>query len=142
MTTGRKTGGRNFQPGHQLSKGKGRPPLPDDLKGVTVLSQDAVRRQLTVFFERPIAELLEIANDPNSSSLHSLIAAVIINARKHGDPTRLDFLLNRCIGKVTDQLKVEQKVETGPPMTLEEARKILAEDYATQPPPPVVIEDL
>ncbi len=44
---------------------------------------------------------------PTSNQLELMIANVIRLANKEGDTQRLDFLLNRLIGKVTEKVEVK-----------------------------------
>ena len=132
--------GRKFEKGNQAAKGHGRPPAPPDLTGVTYLTQDHVKRQVSVFLEKPLGELMKIAADPKSPSLQALVAQIIINAHEEGDQARLNFLLDRCVGKVKEERDVNVRVSQLP--TVEEARRILAEDYALLPAPDVEVEPL
>lgn len=131
---------RLFQKGNQAAKGHGRPPAPPDLKGVTYLTQDYVKRQIAVFMDTPLIELRAIAADPNEPALRALTAQIICNAYDEGDHQRLDFLFNRCIGKVKEERDVNINVTQLP--SREEAIKILEADYAMLPAPDVEVEEL
>lgn len=132
--------GRKFEKGNKAAVGKGRPPAPPDLKGVTYLTQDHVKRQVAVFLETPLEDIKRIADDHRETSLRSLVAKIILNAFVEGDQQRLNFLLDRCVGKVKEERDVNVRVTQLP--TREEALKILAEDYAMLPAPEVEVEDL
>lgn len=119
--------------------GKGRPALPDDLKCVTLLTQDAVKRKVSLFFEKPLPELEALAANPFTSALDAIVATILIRAKKYGDYARLNFLFERCIGKVKDVSEVNVKVELP---SVAEAKQILDADYALLEPGKVEVEEL
>lgn len=139
MTQGRKTGGRDFAKGHK--GGPGRPPLPEDLKGVKALTQEAVKRRVAQLLEMPYPELTRLKKSRNKSVMDALLIEVIENAKKYGDHARLEFLFQRCVGKVKEEVDVNVKHRFELP-SVETARQILEADYATLPAPPAKVEDL
>lgn len=107
MARGKKTGGKNFEPGNNANP-NGRPPLPSDLKAARNLNKIEVSRIINKFMNMSSAEMTEELSKPDSKALETMIGKIISEAVKLGDYTRVDFLLNRMIGKVTD--KVEHKL--------------------------------
>ena len=108
MTHGRKTGGRDFQPGHKFSPG--RPLIPPDLKEVRTLKKDEAERLITMLMTKTVDELKAIREDKNTPAMHVVIANIIIAASISGDNTRMEFLFNRTIGRVLE--KIEHTVPT------------------------------
>lgn len=104
MTQGRKTGGRDFQPGHKLAKG--RPLIPDDLKEVKKLTPDIAERMLIKFMGMSMDEIKATAEDPTTPALHKIVCQIIVKAAEYGDTQRMEFLFNRTIGRVLDKVEV------------------------------------
>ncbi len=62
----------------------------------------------------PRSALEAIIKNPQSSMLELMVASIMARATKDGDYSRLDFLLQRTIGKVKDKVEVSAK----PTMTI------------------------
>ncbi len=103
MAKGRKTGGRNFAPGNALG---GRPRLPGDVKEARRLTQIDLERTVNKYIYHDKDELKAAAAEPGTSMLDLIVISILAKAVQGGDPTRLDFLLNRVIGKVQDRIEV------------------------------------
>lgn len=101
MAKNMKTGGRDFQPGNP-----GRPPLPSDVK--------EIRRLNTVEFERLANKYLYMSadeaevrmKDKSLPLVELMIASVIHQAIARGDQLRLNFVLDRLIGRVPVKIQV------------------------------------
>lgn len=106
MAKGKKTGGRNFEAGHNV----GRPQLPGDIKGARQLNQIELERMLNDLIYKTPKELQHILDSNQSSALEGIVAKVIIEAGRTGDQFRLDFLLNRLVGKVTEKVQHSGKL--------------------------------
>lgn len=104
-TTNRKTGGRDFQPGNKAAIGHGRPNLPEDLKGIQEITAEVFRKKLTVFLNMRFADVEELADSPELSTLDALLVGVIVKAVRDGDDRRLNALLDRQIGKVKVEIE-------------------------------------
>jgi hypothetical protein len=109
MAKRKKTGGRDFRKG-ESGNPKGRPPLPADLKGVRELSADHFRKLATFYLERPFEEVEKLRFDPEVPALHRLVISVIWHAVDDGCYSRLNFLLDRLVGKVKDQADLNVNV--------------------------------
>lgn len=59
---------------------------------------------LNKFLEWPLEELVQFTQNKSSPVLETLIARVLLEAIKRGDQVRLNFLLDRLIGKVKDEI--------------------------------------
>lgn len=103
MALGRKTGGRNFQPG-QSGNPKGKTPLPPDIKGLkTLFNQEMVEKTFIKYMMMSVGEMAKVGEDKNLPAMDHVIMMIIRKAGLDGDQQRLDFLLNRTIGKVVDK---------------------------------------
>lgn len=101
---GKKTGGKNFKPG-QSGNPNGRPKMPPEVKESRKLNQASVELLLNKYLLMPFEELKALIEAQKCSAGDMLIATVIYKGITKGDHYRLDFLLNRLIGKVTDRIE-------------------------------------
>lgn len=106
MAKGRKTGGRDFQPGHLALKGGGRPLIPDDLKNVKKVTTEQAERLITRLMEMNEVELKALCKDPATPAMHVIIGNIILKGMAGGDTQRMEFLFNRTIGRVLDKVEV------------------------------------
>lgn len=104
MAKGRKTGGRNFQPGI-VTNPNGRPKVPDDIKEMRKLDQLELERMMNQFLNITAEQLTLEIKSGKLTNKEMLIATLISKAIVFGDHHRFDFILNRLIGKVTDNIK-------------------------------------
>jgi hypothetical protein len=78
-------------------------------KPAQLLTKDKVAGVLGKFSAMSREQLQEVIQNPRSTMLEIMIASVMAKAAKDGDPHRLDFLLQRSIGKVSDMTTLEVK---------------------------------
>ena len=97
-----KTG--KFQKGYK--GGPGRPKKPDDVKAAAKLTRTNLEKKLNHFLAMDSDELSAILKDPKTPMLEVMVGRIVLMAAKNGDQTRLDFLLNRLLGKVKDNVEV------------------------------------
>lgn len=74
-----------------------------------LLTKDKVSSVLGRLAEYTIAHLEALIENPASPSLEVMIAALMVRAAKEGDPNRIEFVLQRSIGKVQDMTTIEVK---------------------------------
>lgn len=88
---------------------KGRTPLPKDLKAeiktIKKLTPSLVAALITKYCHKTKSEIMEALKDPNTSAIDLTICTVLSKAMNNGDHLRLEFLLNRTIGKVAERIE-------------------------------------
>ncbi len=93
---------RNLKPFVKGQSGNpgGMPRVPDHLRNISSLSQHEVTKTVSKYARMTRAELAAAVASPDTPMLEIAIASVFAQSAKHGDYTRLAFLLDRAIGKV------------------------------------------
>lgn len=109
MARGRKTGGRDFRPGVSGNPG-GRKPMSPEMKAVRKLTPSYIQTLISRFLRMSREEFQRYLSfgDPNIAEI--AVSAIIAKAISEGDYMRLDFLLDRVIGRVIDQPTQMQSV--------------------------------
>ncbi len=102
MAKGKKTGGRNFQPG-QSGNPNGPTPIPEDIKQARKLNQIEFERIANKFLFMNRKEIADHVNKPETPALELLVGSIVSKAVSTGDQVRLNFLLDRLIGKVAEK---------------------------------------
>ena len=105
MASGKKTGGKDFQPG-QSGNPKGRPPLPDDLKRARALLKEDFERCAHQLLQMTHQQLDELLKDKTSNLLQLMVAGIMGKAISQGDQVRLNFLLDRIIGPLPKSVEL------------------------------------
>lgn len=106
----KKPRGKPFAPG-QSGNPNGRPPLPAEIKEARKFNKLEVERVFDKFLGLSEAELEKRLTDPETPMLEKIVGKIMIEAAKNGDHVKLDFVLNRTIGKVKDQ--IQHGLDTG-----------------------------
>ncbi len=100
-----------FKPG-QSGNPSGLPKVPKELVSFAPFTADTLKRSVTKTMDKTMEEIEGIAKDKQTKGLEAMIASVIVQAVNKGDYAGLDFLMNRTIGKVKEQLEVQMPVPT------------------------------
>lgn len=103
MARGKKTGGRNFKEGN-IANPHGAPRVPQDLKDARKLSKIQFEILVNKYLFNKKQDLAVAAANPETPVLELLIGSIIHKAVVEGDERRLNFLLDRLIGKVVDKV--------------------------------------
>lgn len=83
---------------------RGKKPLPPDLHGLkSMFNQDLVEKTFIKYMMMSVDEMAKVGEDRTLPALDHVIMMIIRKAGLDGDQQRLDFLLNRTIGKVVDK---------------------------------------
>jgi len=105
MANGFKTGGKNFEKG-KVSNPRGRPPVPDEYKKIQKLNADQVKGMIAKFARMTIAEMEDYLNSGTAPVFEAMIGNIIRKCLEDGDHAKLNFLLDRTIGKVKENVEV------------------------------------
>lgn len=104
MTWGKKTGGKNFEPGNNF--GKGRPPVPDDLKRARNLNKIELERLINKYMRMTVNDIKKALKNDNLSGIDRLVCSILAGAIAKGDHTRAGFILDRSVGPVKKELEL------------------------------------
>jgi len=98
--------GKRFKPGQSGNPG-GKAKVPEDILKARKLNQLELERIVNQYLWLSAAELKARVQDPATPTMELMVASVIAEAVKKGDQQRLEFILCRMIGKVTERLEVD-----------------------------------
>lgn len=105
MAKGKKTGGRNFEPGDTRA---GRPALPEEVKRAANLTKAECVAKLSEFLKLSTIEIEAVLRDRSRPAMDLWVARIVALGIKNGDHARLNFMFDRLIGKVTDKIEHSQ----------------------------------
>src|SRR6185369_3490089 len=97
MAYGRKTGGRDFKKGNP--GGPGQPKLPEEVKIIRQLNKAEFESLTAKFLNMNQEQLIEHLKRPETTAFELMIGTIMAKAIKEGDEKRLDFFMNRVVGK-------------------------------------------
>lgn len=138
---GRNPGGRKpgpqahtstqFKPG-QSGNPKGRPVLPPEVKAIQALSPEYVKKIISKFSHMSKEEMRDFLqkgpDDPNGPNMMEImIGSIVAKAAQDGDYTRLNFLLDRSIGRVKETIDVSLAPRINYQTTMEADGRLLQE---------------
>ena len=102
--------GKPFEKGNQAGKGHGRPPMPLEMRAVKALTRTRFEELLNRFLWMSSAELAAAAHAEGTTVLERMIIAVVSGAIADGDYQRLNFVLDRLVGKVSEPLQLHANI--------------------------------
>jgi len=125
MAKGKKTGGRDFQAGNP--GGPGQPKIPEEVKAARKLNRIELERIINKYLYMPGTELRKLLEEATKGQnempmIEAMIAKIMLAGFSEGDQRRLEFILDRLVGKVKDQVEVNGT----------EGIKVIIEDYTTK----------
>ncbi len=94
-----------FKKGYSGNPG-GRDKLPPEIREAKRLTRRSMEVALNKFLGWPTEKLAEFLRDTNNTVIEMIIAKILIEALKRGDQIRLNFIFDRLIGKVKDEVEV------------------------------------
>ena len=86
---------------------KGRPRIPDEILFARSLNKSFVEVKITELLRKSVKELEQLLKDKDKESIDHFIGRIILIGIVKGDPTRLNFLFDRVIGRVTEKIDVK-----------------------------------
>ena len=108
MAPGRKTGGRNFTKGDKRINRKGQL-LSKEAKALRRLTTDEYIKTINKFMYMDLTDLQKIFDTSHPEYdrkitnqmpvLEIFVCSVLAKCIKEGDPARMEFILNRILGK-------------------------------------------
>ncbi len=117
--------GKPFKKGNKANP-YGRPKTPPDLKAARQLTRVKLEILINKYLALGKIEILKIMANPETPSIDVMICSIISKAVSHGDEKRLDFILDRLIGKVPKP--VELTGTGGGPIQFDDYSELTDED--------------
>lgn len=97
-----------FKPGQSGNPG-GRPKLPEDVREARTFNKIECERVLNKFLTWPLEDLAAFVSDKKSPVLEALVARILLEGVKRGDHVRLEWVMQRLIGKVKEEIDLTTK---------------------------------
>jgi hypothetical protein len=80
--------------------------VPDDLRQAKKLNKQEIERIFNHYLYSPIGDLMAAVKDPMKPTIEVLVISVLLSAIRKGDHDKLNFVLERLLGKVKDNVDV------------------------------------
>lgn len=96
MAKGKKTGGRDFQPGHPGMGG--RPPIPEDIRRAMRLNRTEFQRILFKYTALTGPEINAAIVNKNIPITELIVAKILAKAFNEGDPRRFQLIIDHLVG--------------------------------------------
>jgi hypothetical protein len=81
--------------------------LPPEVKEARLMNASKFEGIIYKYMDAPIERLRVIMADPSTPAIDLVVIKLLVLAIQHGDIARLNLLLERTIGKVTDKIQVD-----------------------------------
>lgn len=102
MAVGRKTGGKNFEPGNKL--GTGRPQLPEHIKEARKLTRERFEEILYKYFDSSKKEIDDAYASPETPAIDLIVLKILIESIKYGDHANFNMILDRVVGPMSKKI--------------------------------------
>lgn len=103
--------GKPFTKGVSPNPG-GRPKLPDDIVMARRLNQLELERVFNKYlFTSDQEDLVQTIKDTSLPPIHRCVASILYQAIVKGDPTRLNFIIEKLLGKTPEAPKPREDSE-------------------------------
>lgn len=89
----------------------GRRPIPESLQGIRSLSLIETIKIISKYARMTKKEMRAVQEDQNTSVLDLSIISIFQASMREADHSKLNFLLDRCVGKVKDQLEGDDDLD-------------------------------
>lgn len=99
-----KVGGKDWKPGESGNL-DGRPKIPDDIKEARKLNRITFERISNKYIWMTEAEIKAARKDPGTPMVDQAIISLLLKGIATGCHLRLNFILDRLIGKVKDEVE-------------------------------------
>ena len=109
MARGKKTGGRDFQVG-EVANPSGRTPLPHALKEAKRFNKTTLEEIVNKYLWIPLDELIAASKDEKLVTVESWMVAIIAKGRTTGEWSGFEWIAQRLVGKVKEQIEHTQPV--------------------------------
>jgi hypothetical protein len=86
--------------------------LPQELKDARKENANKIEQTLYKFMSCTEQQLIEALKNPSTPSIELIVIKIITEAIKTGDHQRLNFLLDRTIGRVVDKVEIDAQITT------------------------------
>lgn len=94
-----------YKKGNQYGKLGGRPRKDPDVGAVMKINRTTVEACLAKYLGMPLEMLAVVMKDTTLPNIEHMVARIIYQGIKYGDQQKLNFLLERIVGKVRDQIE-------------------------------------
>lgn len=129
MARGKKTGGRDWKKGIPSPNPKGRPPVPPELKE----AREYTRRDVELALHHELSrDYRRNTRKRRGTNLDRLIYEIVRKAIVHGDPYRMNFILENLFGKLPSKVELEAKLKGDLAGKSDEELKAIAKAILTE----------
>lgn len=102
---GTKANQTSFKPG-QSGNPAGRPPHPPEIKQASQLSKTSFNAILNKYLHCNASELEFVVTNPNIPVIDMVVCKILLESGNKGDHVRLNFLIERLLGKVKEEVEI------------------------------------
>lgn len=102
----------DFKPGNTL--GKGRVPIPDQLRAVKKMPQDIMERLIAKYLMMDFIDLEDLAHNKIKTLpvIEAYLVAIIVEGMKNRNHSIMEWLMMRSIGRIKDDPNPEETQRT------------------------------
>lgn len=101
------SGKKAWEPGGPSPNPNGRPRLPADLAAIKKLTPSYIRMVIAKLARMTQQEMVTYLQTSGANNMELMVASIIVKATQEGDHSKLNFLLDRSIGKVVEEKRVQ-----------------------------------
>lgn len=84
----------------------GRPKIPAALKELKRMSRLDFELKVTKYMNATMTDLKDVVLNPQTGAVDRILAQSYLDMAKHGDRARLEYDLNRILGKVKEEVEI------------------------------------